>query len=162
MQVIYSKLSASHPPHKLWDNTLSVVHNCLFNIFAGLLFIFRFLLYPQTEGVHCCNKMAPLNMISKRLRYITKLETSAMALPNITLHWNEQSKDKKNAVYRMGTHPHKICMLHSDLQCSTLLPNTNINCHLYSNFNSNTRVLFWWLYKKYRLHPSLYNQKPAC
>jgi hypothetical protein len=148
MQVIYSKLSASHPPHKLSDNTSSVVHDCLFNIFAGLLFIFRYLLHPQPEGVHCHSQMAPLNMISKCLCYIIKLETWAMALPNITLHWNEQSKDKKNAVYRMGTHPHKICMLHSDLHCSMLLPNTSINCHLYSNFNSNTQVPFWWLYKK--------------
>jgi len=31
-----------------------------------------------------------------------------MALPNITLHRNEESKDKKNAVYRTGTHPHKF------------------------------------------------------
>jgi len=85
-----------------------------------------------------------------------------MALTNITLHRNEQSKDKKNAVYRTGTQPHKICMLQSALHCSMLVPNTSINCHLFSNFNSNTRVLLCWLYKDYRLHPNLYNQKPAC
>jgi hypothetical protein len=162
MQVTYSKLSASHPPHRLWDNTSSAVHICLFNAFAGLLFISAYLLHSQFEDVHLHSNMAPLNMISERLCYIIKLETWAMALPNITLHRNEQSKDKKNAVYRTGTHPHKIWMLQSDLHCSMLLPNTSINCHLYSNSDSNTRVLVCWLYKEYRLHPSLYNQKPVC
>jgi hypothetical protein len=49
-------LLAPPPTPKLEDHLLSAVRDCLFNIFAVTLHIWRPFLRPQTEDAPCCGE----------------------------------------------------------------------------------------------------------
>jgi len=51
------------PPPQLEDHALSPVSDCLFNIFAATLCIWRAFLYPQPEDVPCRGDRDPLIMV---------------------------------------------------------------------------------------------------
>jgi hypothetical protein len=53
------ELLAPLPTSKLEDHHFSVIHNCLFNIFADTLHIWRPFLDPQGEDASCCGYRNP-------------------------------------------------------------------------------------------------------
>jgi hypothetical protein len=70
----YSKeLLTPRPTPKLKDHPLSVVCDCLFNMFAATLHICRPYLHPQPEGKPGCGDRDPLIMESTQ--WILKLHT---------------------------------------------------------------------------------------
>ena len=54
------ELSAPRPTTNLEDHTLSSVRNCIFNIFAATLHIWRPLLHSQPEDAPCHGDRDPL------------------------------------------------------------------------------------------------------
>jgi hypothetical protein len=54
------QLLAPHPTPKLEDHPLSVVHGCLFNIFAVTIHNWVLFLHLQPENVPCCGDWDPL------------------------------------------------------------------------------------------------------
>jgi hypothetical protein len=52
-------LSAPRPTPKLEDHNLSAVHDCLFNLFAATLRIWRPSLHPQPEDAPCRGDKGP-------------------------------------------------------------------------------------------------------
>jgi hypothetical protein len=54
------------PNPKLEDHPLSDVRDCLFNIFAATLHIWRPFLHPQPEDAPCCGEMDPLGRTGRK------------------------------------------------------------------------------------------------
>ena len=61
------ELLAPRPPPKLEDHPLSAVRDCLFNILAAALHIWRPLLHPQPEDAPCRGDRDPLITALKRI-----------------------------------------------------------------------------------------------
>ena len=54
------ELLPPHPTSKLEEHPLSAVRDCLFNIFAATLHVWRPFLHPQPEDEPCRVERAPL------------------------------------------------------------------------------------------------------
>jgi len=58
------ELLAARPTPKLKDYSLSAVHDCLFNILAATLHIWRPFVHSQPEDAQCCGDSVPTCHVS--------------------------------------------------------------------------------------------------